>query len=319
MNIVFMGSPSFALPTLNKLAETAEHTVSAVFTRPDAPAGRGSKMQPTLVKMRAQELGIPVFAPRNPRDATVVEQLRSLAPDVIVVAAYGGLLNREVLETPRYGCINVHGSLLPRWRGAAPVQRAILDGDDIAGVCIMQMDEGLDTGLYHTVGSVEIADKSTEELLAQLAEIGAEGLLEALPQIEDGTYEWVEQDEELVTYAEKVSKDETLLRPGLTNAEFLRRVQASSHRTPSRCVVCGKKVTIMRAHPADHVLAQGQVVLERKHIFLGLKGRAVELDVVKPESKREMPAKAWIAGLHGSDDLTWNVLPEYYHKLPVYG
>lgn len=319
MDIVFMGSPSFALPTLNYLFEAPEYNVVAVYTRPDAPAGRGSKMQPTLVKMRAQELGLPVYTPPSLRDADVVAHLKSLAPDAIVVAAYGILLTREVLDIPRLGCFNVHGSLLPRWRGAAPVQRAILDGDDIAGVCVMQMEEGLDTGHYHTAGSVEIANKTTEELLAQLADIGAREMVAALTQIDEGTYEWVEQDEALVTYAEKVSKDETLLRPGLTNAEFLRRVQASSHRTPSRCVICGKKVTIIKAHPADHVLEQGEVALEKKHIFLGLKGRAVELDVVKPESKREMSAQAWIAGLHGTDDLTWNVLPEYYHKLPVYG
>ncbi len=319
MNVVFMGSPSFALPTLNYLAESPEHEILAVYTRPDAPAGRGSKMQPTLVNMRAQELGLPVYTPPTLRDEQAVEELRALAPDAIVVAAYGVILTREVLDIPRLGCFNVHGSLLPRWRGAAPVQRAILDGDDIAGVCIMQMDEGLDTGRYHTAGSVEIAHKTTEELLAELADIGGREMLNALPQIEAGTYEWVEQDDELVTYADKVSKDETLLRPGLTNAEFLRRVQASSHRTPSRCMICGKKVTILKAHPADHVLNQGEVALEKKHIYLGLKGRAVELDVVKPESKREMPAKAWIAGLHGTDDLTWNVLPEYYHKLPVYG
>ena len=319
MNIVFMGSPSFALPTLNRLAEAPEHNLLAVYTRPDAPAGRGSKMQPTLVKLRAIELGIDIFTPKTLRDEGVIEHLTTLSPDVIVVAAYGCLLTREVLGIPRLGCLNVHGSLLPRWRGAAPVQRAILDGDDIAGVCVMQMEEGLDTGPYHTVGSVEVASKTTEELLGQLAEIGAAGLLEALTQIEDGTYEWVEQDEELVTYAEKVSKDETLLRPGLTNAEFLRRVQASSHRTPSRCVVCGKKVTIVKAHPAEHVLQQGQVVLEKKHIYLGLKGRAVELDEVKPESKREMSARSWIAGLQNTNDLTWDVLPEYYHKLPVYG
>ncbi len=319
MNIVFMGSPSFALPTLNYLVESSEHDVVAVYTRPDAPAGRGNKMQPTLVKMRAQELDIPVFTPATLREEGVAEHLRSLAPDCIVVAAYGALLTREILDIPKYGCLNIHGSLLPRWRGAAPVQRAILDGDDIAGVCVMQMEEGLDTGMYHTVGSVEVAHKTTEELLAQLADIGGRGLLDALARIEDGSYEWVEQDESQVTYADKVSKDETLLRPGRTNAEFLRRVQASSHRTPSRCVICGKKVTIVKAHPANHVLEQGKVGLEKKHIFLGLKGRAVELDVVKPESKREMPAKAWIAGLRNVDDPTWDVLPEYYHKLPVYG
>lgn len=319
MNIVFMGTPSFALPALDMLAASDEHHISAVYTRPDALAGRGNKMQPTRVKMRAEELGLPVFTPYSLREAGVVEHLASLAPDAIVVAAYGALLTRDVLDIPPLGCLNIHGSLLPRWRGAAPVQRAILNGDELAGVCLMQMEEGLDTGAYHTLGAVEIGHKTTEELLHELAEIGAMGLLEALPQIEAGTYEWFEQDIEFVTYAEKVAKDETLLRPGLTSAEFLRRVQASSHRTPSRCVICGRRVTILRAHPADIVLEQGEVVLEKKHIYLGLKGRAVEIDEVKPENKREMPARAWIAGLHGCDDLTWNVLPEYYHKLPVYG
>ncbi len=319
MNIVFMGSPTFALPALDALAASPDHVISAVYTRPDALAGRGNRMQPTRVKMRAEELGLPVFTPYSLREAGVVEHLASLAPDVIIVAAFGALLTRDVLDIPRFGCLNIHGSLLPRWRGAAPVQRAILNGDEMAGVCLMQMEEGLDTGDYHTLGAVEIEHKTTEELLHELAEIGAAGLIEALPQIETGTYEWFEQDAELVTYAEKVSKDETLLRPGLTNAEFLRRVQASSHRTPSRCVICGRRVTILRAHPADIVLKRGEVVLEKKHIYLGLKGRAVEIDEVKPENKRVMSAQAWIAGLHGSDDLTWNVLPEYYHKLPVYG
>lgn len=319
MKIVYMGSPTFSLPALDMLAESPDHEICAVYTRPDALAGRGNVLQPTRVKMRAEELGYPVFTPKTLRAPEVVEHLASLAPDVIVVAAFGSLLTREVLDIPRYGCLNIHGSLLPRWRGAAPIQRAILNGDREAGVCLMQMEEGLDTGVYHTLGSVKIDRHTTEELMLELAQIGAQGLIEALPQIEAGTYEWTEQDNELVTYAEKVSKDETLLRPGLTNAEFLRRVQASSHRTPSRCVVCGKRITIIKAHPADMVLGRSQVALQKKHIFLGLKGRAVELDVVKPENKREMSAQSWIAGLHGTDDLTWGVLPEYYHKLPVYG
>ena len=319
MNVIFMGTPSFAVPTLEKLAQAPEHNVIAVYTRPDAKSGRGNKLHPTKIKMLAEQLGLPVYTPQTLRSPEVVEQIAALSPDVIVVAAYGGILPAEIIEIPRYGCLNGHGSLLPRWRGAAPIQRAILDGDDIAGVCVMQVEEGLDTGRYHTVGSVEIANKTTEELVDQLGEMGAEGMLEALAQIEDGVYEWTEQDESEVTYAEKVSKDETLLRPGLTNREFLRRVQASSHRAPSRCVVCGKVVTVIKAHAANTVLPQGSVVLEKKHIFLGLKGRAVELDVVKPENKREMEAKQWIAGLHNVEDKTWNVLPEYYHKLPVYG
>ena len=319
MRIVFMGTPQFALPTLDALAACEEHEIVAVYTRPDAKSGRGNKLHPTAVKTRALELGLEVRTPATLRDPDVIAGIAALSPDAVIVAAYGCILPAELLGIPKFGCLNVHGSLLPRWRGAAPVQRAILDGDDIAGVCVMQVEEGLDTGAYHTVGSVEIADKTADELSLQLAKMGARGMVDALPQIEDGVYEWTEQDESLVTYAEKVSKDETLLRPGLTNREFLRRVQASSRRAPSRCVVCGKTVTVIRAHAANIVIPQGQVLLEKKHIYLGLKGRAVELDEVKPESKREMAAQQWIAGLHAVEDRTWNVLPEYYHKLPVYG
>lgn len=319
MKIVFMGTPAFALPTLNAIAACDEHQVVAVYTRPDAKSGRGSKLRPTEVKARALELGIPVLTPASLRGEDELAQLAALEPDAIVVAAYGCILPQAVLDVPRYGCFNVHGSLLPRWRGAAPVQRAILDGDDIAGVCVMKVVEQLDAGDYHTVGSVEIAEKSADELSSQIAELGARGMVDALAQIADGSYEWTVQDESLVTYADKIEKDETLLRPGLTSREFLRRVQASSRRAPSRCVVCGKTITVVKAHPADLTIEQGSVLLEKKHIYLGLKGRAVELDVVKPESKREMQALQWIAGLHQVADRSWNVLPDHYHKLPVYG
>lgn len=319
MRIVFMGTPRFAATCVNALATQTRHELVAVYSRPDAASHRGRALHPAPAKVEATRQHVPVRTPDDFSDPATIDELASFEPDVIITAAFGVILPQAVLDLPRYACINVHASLLPRWRGAAPIQRAILDGDDIAGVCVMQVEEGLDTGRYHTVGSVEIANKTTEELVDQLGEMGAEGMLEALAQIEDGVYEWTEQDESEVTYAEKVSKDETLLRPGLTNREFLRRVQASSHRAPSRCVVCGKVVTVIKAHAANTVLPQGSVVLEKKHIFLGLKGRAVELDVVKPENKREMEAKQWIAGLHNVEDKTWNVLPEYYHKLPVYG
>ena len=239
-----MGTPSFAVPTLDALASAPDRDVVAVFSRPDSKSGRGNRLFPSKVKARAQELGIPVYTPLTLRDDEVIRIVRELAPDAIVVAAYGGILPSDIIRIPKLGCFNVHGSLLPRWRGAAPIQRAILDGDDIAGVCIMQVEEGLDTGDYHTVGSVEIGTKTTEELSEQIAEMGAAGMVEALVGIEDGTYTWERQDEELVTYADKVGKDETLLRPGLTNREFLRRVQASSHRAPARCIVCGSVDTI---------------------------------------------------------------------------
>lgn len=314
-----MGTPAFALPTLEKLAGSGEHELLAVYTRPDSKSGRGNALRPTPVKERALELSLPVRTPSTLRGDEELAVLEKLAPDAIVVAAYGCIIPPSIVHLPRFGCLNVHGSLLPRWRGAAPVQRAILGGDEVTGVCVMRIREGLDTGEYHTVGTAEIGDKSAVELSAELAEMGARGMLEALPSIERGEYEWTEQDESLVTYADKVRKDETLLRPGITSREFLRRVQASMPSCPSRCVVCGRRIAVLSAHHADLVLPRGQVALEKKHVYLGLKGRAVELDRVKPESKREMTGAQWAAGLRSVEDRSWDALPEYRGRLPVYG
>ena len=314
MRVIFMGTPDFSVPSLRAIAECEGHELVAVFSRADAASGRGKTLYPSPVKAAALELGADVFTPATLRDLQVQEQIAALAPDVIVVAAFGMILPKEVLEIPTHGCINVHASALPRWRGAAPVQRAILSGDETAGVCIMRMEEGLDTGDYHAVANVEVGANTTEELTHLLAHEGAAGLIEALDALEQGTYEWTAQDEREVTYAEKIVKTETLLRPGLTGHEFLRRVQASSKSAPARCVVCGKTVTIVAAHAAHEALERGQVVLEKKRILLGCKGTAVQLDVVKPEGKREMEAQAWLAGLRNAEPV-WDVLPGMHHEL----
>ena len=306
MRVVFMGTPAFALPTLEALAASTAIELAAVYTRPDAASGRGKALRPTPVRQRAGQLGLAVRTPRTLRDADVQAELAALEPDAIVVAAYGCILPPEVLALPRLGCLNVHGSLLPRWRGAAPVQRAILAGDELAGVCVMQMEEGLDTGAYHVAGTVPVAGKTAAELSAQLAQLGARGMLEALPLIDAGEYEWHEQDESLATYAAKVRKDEVLLVPELSAEDALRRVRASSASAPARCMVCGRGVAVLAAGPAEDALAAGEVALGKKRIALGCADGAIELATVKPEGKREMPASAWAAGLQGCAQRGWN-------------
>lgn len=300
MRIVFMGTPGYAVPTLRALVE-AGHDIAAVYTRADAASGRGSELRPSEVKVAALELDLPVLTPPTLRDAAAQEQLRALQPQAIVVAAYGMLLPQEVLDIPPLGTFNAHASLLPRWRGAAPIQRAILEGDDEAGVCTMKVVLELDAGDYITAGSVPIGSKTTDELTDELAAIAARGMVEALAAVQDGTDEWQGQDASLVTYAAKISKDETLLAPSLSAAACMRRIQASNHRAPARCTVCGKQVQVVAARLADDSLAPGQVALQKKRIALGCADGALELVLVKPQGKKEMPVQGWINGLRNAE------------------
>ncbi len=320
MRIVFMGTPAFALPALEALfGEHAggKHELICVYSRPDAICGRGKKLKPSIIKERALELGLQVKTPKSLRDKSEQEQLAALSPDIIVVAAYGMILPKEVLEIPRHGCINIHGSSLPAWRGAAPVQRAILAGDKQVGVCLMKMEEGLDTGDFHSCGVIDVADKTKEQLEQELATLGAQELIRALPQIEAGTYEWEVQDESLVSYAEKIEKAEILLEPTLSCEQFLRRVQASSESAPARCLICEKEVAVKRAHfcsgaveDAQSVncppLEKGEVFIDKKHLVLGCADGSVALDEIKPQGKKTMLAKAWVAGLQNVQNKTWS-------------
>ena len=204
MNIVFMGTPEFADASLKALL-ASEHKVQAVFTRADTPKNRGMKMLPPPVKVTALEAGIPVYQPKGMRDEGVLDILRELDPDVIVVAAYGVILPVSVLELPKYGCINVHASLLPKYRGASPINAVLLDGEKETGVTIMQMEKGLDTGDMMLKRSIEIADDdSYGSLHDKLAVVGGELLLEALEQIENGTVKAVKQDDSLSCYAHMI-------------------------------------------------------------------------------------------------------------------
>ena len=299
--VVFMGTPDFAVPSLEALARACE--VTLVLTRPDAVRGRGRALVPSPVKARALELGLPV---REAARVTseVMEELRSAAPDVICVAAYGCILPDEVLALAPGGCVNVHASLLPRWRGAAPIQRSILAGDAKTGVSIMRIGHGVDTGAYCAQASTPIGEKDAGALTAELARMGAELLVETLPSVLDGTAAWVEQDEALVTHAAKIDKAELLLDPADGARANALRVQASGDTAPARCVVAGRGARVCAARVGERDVAPGSVAVARGRVWLGCADGALEVLRVKPEGKREMEAAAWASGLRG-DNLAW--------------
>ena len=313
MRVVFMGTPKLAADILVEIAQ--QHEVVCVYTRPDAVRGRGAKLEPSSVKAAAERLGIPVRTTTSLRDAEEQAHLAELAPDAICVAAYGCILPREVLEIPRYGCLNVHASLLPRWRGAAPIERAILAGDEQTGVCIMRMEEGLDTGPYCVRRATEVEGKSAAELTDELANLGARALLTGLSVVEQGGAEWTFQDDAAATYAEKLAKDELYPDPAEPAAAMVRKVLASSEAHPARAVIAGRSATVERvALPDDERAAalcdgleQGAVRFAAKRLFLGTGDGAVEVLSLKPDGKKSMDARAFAAGVQGikAGGCTW--------------
>ena len=307
MRIVFMGTPDFAVPSLRALA--AAHDVALVLTRPDAVRSRGKKLEPSPVKAAALELGLPVLEAKR-MEPEVVDALRAARADVFCVAAYGCILPDEVLTMAPLGCVNVHASLLPRWRGAAPIQRAILAGDAEAGVSIMRIGHGVDTGAYCAQASCSVADKSADELTSELAELGAGLLLEVLPELAAGTVSWTEQDEALVTHAAKIQKAELRLDPAASAADNERRALASSDAAPARCMLAGKPVRVLAARVAPvsgAVLAAGELSIQGGRVLLGCGEGALEVLELKPDGKRAMDAAAWAAGQRGAA-VTWEAL-----------
>ncbi len=305
MRVVFMGTPQFAAQVLQALL-ASKHEVVGCFTRPDAVRGRGKKLVASPVKEVAVAAQVPVFGFSSLRSDEAYEELSSLDPDVVCVAAYGAILPLRVLGLPRFGCLNVHGSLLPRWRGAAPVERAILAGDEFTGVGIMRMEEGLDTGAVCHECKIAIADFGAEELTLKLAEAGGQKLVEALDQLEStGALPWVEQPSDGVTYADKVEKGELDILPSMSAAEALRHVRASSESHPCRCSISGKGVAVQAAsltcQDPDCLLGAGHVSFRAKRLYLGFddQEQVLELTLVKPDGKKSMEAKAFAAGIQG--------------------
>lgn len=294
MRVVFMGTPAFAAVILEELASA--HEVAAVYTRPDAVRGRGRALAPSPVKELAGRLGLEVRTPRTLRDEQAQRELAALAPEAICVAAYGAILPPAVLDIAP--CLNVHASILPRWRGAAPIQHAILAGDAEAGVCIMRMEEGLDTGDYCIVRRVDAAGKDAAQLTDELADLGARALLSALDQLSRGIVRWMPQDDAQATYAHKIEKGQLDLDPAAAAAANVRRALASDDAHPARCVVAGKRVRVVRACLAQEGVlpGEGAVSFADKRLLLGCAEGAFEVLELKPEGKRQMGAVDFAAG-----------------------
>ncbi len=304
MRLVFMGTPDFAAAMLEACLRS--HDVLAVYSRADAASGRGRVLRPSPVKELAVGGDVPVRQPTSLRESDEQAFLADLAPDVIVVAAYGLILPPEVLRIPAHGCVNVHASLLPRWRGAAPVQRAILAGDEITGVSIMRMEPGLDTGPYDTVVEVPVDELTATGLTEALAEIGAPALLRTLERIERGEVRWIAQDDSLATYAEKVTRADVAVRPGDTVEVALRKIRASSPQAASRIVVGERGVTLLDAVASDNRLGPGAARASREGLELGLSDGAILVSRLKPDGKVEMEAGAWVQGARLPANAAWS-------------
>ncbi len=257
------------------------------------------------MKQRALELGIDVRTPPTLRDDAERDALTALAPDIGVVAAYGLILPPEILAIPARGFVNVHASLLPRWRGAAPVQRAILAGDAVTGVSIMRMEAGLDTGSFCEIAQTPVGDKNAEALTGELARLGALALVRALARIAEGTCTWHEQDDSLATYAEKVTKEDVRLSPDLPADELLRRIRASNRQAPARLAVAGSTVTVIEATASDATVPPATARRERDTLLLGTARGAIELKTVKPEARTPMDVGAWLRGTRIDGDTAW--------------
>ena len=301
MRTVFMGTPDFAAGILRAVCE-AGYEVAGVVTQPDRPKGRKKELLPGPVHAEAISRGIPVYQPARVRDAEAVSRIREMAPDLIIVAAFGQIIPKEILDLPKFGCINVHASLLPAYRGAAPIQAAILDGQAESGVTIMRMNEGLDTGDIISRKSCPIGPKETGgSLFAKLAVLGAELLVETLPSIENGTASFTPQPEKSTTpYARQIKKEMGGIDCTEDAALIERKIRAYSPWPSAYTRLDGRMLKIWEAHieKPDHIGANpGTIVRQDAHGIYIETGRGILCpDVIQIEGKRKMTAEEFLRG-----------------------
>ena len=291
MRVVFMGTPEFSVPVLRALA--AAHEVMGVWCQPPRPAGRGKQPRPSPVQLAAEELGLPVHHPVSLRGDEAQAEFAAMRADVAVVVAYGLILPQAVLDAPRFGCLNIHASLLPRWRGAAPIQRAILAGDAETGICIMQMEAGLDTGpvllrAATTIGSEE----TTADLHYRLSSMGAALILTALARLPELVPE--PQPAEGVTYAAKIDKAEARVDWSRSAAEIDRQIRGLSPYPGAWCDVAGERVKLLRSRLAT---GQGEPGAVLHDMTVACGDGAVEITLAQREGKRPMEPAEFLRGL----------------------
>ncbi len=299
LRIAFAGTPAFAVPTLSRLIES-EHHVVAVITQPDRRQGRGQKIRFSPVKEFADAHGLMVFQP-DQLTGDAVGFVRDVAPDLIVVVAYGLIIPVQMLAIARLGCINVHASLLPRWRGAAPIARAIEAGDRQTGITIMQMDEGLDTGAIYSQRLVPIDEHCTAETLQQqLSELGAKHLVEILPQIESNTLIAKSQDHSKATYAHKLTAQEAQIDWKASAKEVIRKVRAYNPRPVAYTWMAEQRLRIFKARDVtcnQYYGKPGQIVrADRKCVYVMTGDGVVSLEVVQKQGKAKMHIDQFVAG-----------------------
>lgn len=293
--IVFMGSPDFALPSLRALANA--YDVVGAVTQPDRVSGRGREIKMPPVKTLALELGIPIMQPEKLRAPEAMEQLREWAPDLIVVAAYGQILKTDVLDLPPYGCLNVHASLLPRWRGAAPIHAAILHGDEETGVTIMKMDVGLDTGTMLAKKSIRLTrDDTAGSVTDALSHLGADLLIKILPRWTAGEIQPQAQKDSLATYAPMMKKEEGRLDFTRDVNELERRVRAFNPWPGAFMDFDGAILKVHRAHVEAGDASAGQRLVWQDQPAVGARGGFLVLDDVQPAGKKPMSGKSFLVG-----------------------
>ena len=294
LKLAFMGTPEFAVPSLHSLL-LAGHDLRAVYSQPPRPAGRGKKLRPSPVQRHAEEMGLEVRCPESLKDEAAQAAFKALDLDAAVVAAYGLILPKAVLEAPRLGCLNVHASLLPRWRGAAPIQRAILEGDQRSGVTIMQMDEGLDTGGILATAATAITEKDTgESLHDRLALMGGPLLVETLAAVADGGLKAKPQPEKGVTYAAKLSREEAKLDWSQDAARLERLVRAFTPWPGAWFEAKGERIRLLASERAEGSGRPGDILDRQLTVACG-KG-ALRLTKVQRAGKAAVEADAFLRG-----------------------
>jgi len=299
VRVIFMGSPDFAIPILKALAKSYE--VVGVVTQPDRPAGRGRKLTSPPIKKLAQELNLSVIQPSKVHNSETINQLTIWEPEVIIVAAFGQILKKEILDTPPSGCVNVHASLLPRWRGAAPINAAIYHGDKETGITIMKMDEGLDTGPIISQHSIQIDPSDDAGTLSnKLSELGGKLIIETLPQYLSGEITPLPQKDSAATYAPMLKKADGLLDFAHSTEQLERKVKAYSPWPGTFMYWSGKILKINKAH-ADHQISgePGQTVMRDNLPGVYTNDGILMLDEVQPAGKNKMPGKVFLNGAKG--------------------
>ena len=296
MKVVFMGTPEFASIALSRLLEDG-HDVAAAFTKPDKPFGRKKIITPSAVKVNAIENNIPVYQPKSLKNSEQIDILTKINPDIITVVAYGQILPKEILEIPRYGCVNVHASLLPKYRGASPIQTSILNGDEVTGVTTMYMSEGLDTGDIIKTAETKIGKNETaSELFTRLAPMGADLLCQTLSEIENGTARRLPQNDEEATYAPILTKNIAKIDFSAPSQVVHHLVCGLSEWPCAYCYLGEKKLKVYKSSLNDEYFGRPGEILSSKKFIVGCKTGAVEFVEVQLEGKKKMPARDFLNG-----------------------